>query len=452
MHTNPLASWQTWLKFVLPSLLGVWLFMTPTPWQGEVTIPVVFLAKFLVGSVEAFLVPLIVAIISLTTLASVLVRLLQPKALQQYFPFVYQLLNANNLWLAIRLLGAACALAVYFQWGPEIVWSEDTGGLLLEDLLTSLFGVFIIAGLLLPLLLNFGLLELLGTLLSKVMRPLFGLPGRAAIDSTASWLGDGSVGILLTRKQYQQKFYTQKEAAIVGTTFSAVSLTFSLIVLTQVGLEAMFLPFYLTVCVAGIVAALIVPRLPPLRGKKQLFIDGTERTQDPDLVPAGRGLWSYGLERARIKAQSASFKQGVLVEGVKNASEMVFAILPVIMAIGTLALVLAEGTPIFAYLGMPFVPLLELLQIPEAAAASQTMVVGFADMFLPAILATGIESDMTRFVIAALSVTQLIYMSEVGALLLGSRLPLNIAELFLIFLLRTLVTLPVIALMAHWIF
>ena len=55
--------------------------------------------------------------------------------------------------------------------------------------------------------------------------------------------------------------------------------------------------------------------------------------------------------------------------------------------------------------------------------------VGFADMFIPSILAAGsIESDVTRFIIAAMSVTQLIYMSEVGALLLGSKIPVNIIE------------------------
>ncbi|MFA0071128.1 YjiH family protein, partial [Vibrio breoganii] len=50
------------------------------------------------------------------------------------------------------------------------------------------------------------------------------------------------------------------------------------------------------------------------------------------------------------------------------------------------------------------------------------------------------------------SVTQLIYMSEVGALLLGSKIPVNILELFVIFILRTLITLPVIAGVAHLIF
>jgi nucleoside recognition membrane protein YjiH len=51
-----------------------------------------------------------------------------------------------------------------------------------------------------------------------------------------------------------------------------------------------------------------------------------------------------------------------------------------------------------------------------------------------------------------MSVTQLIYMSEVGALLLGSKIPVKLWELFVIFLLRTLVTLPVIAAVAHLLF
>ena len=42
-------------------------------------------------------------------------------------------------------------------------------------------------------------------------------------------------------------------------------------------------------------------------------------------------------------------------------------------------------------------------------------------------------------------------MTEVGALILKARLGLNILELFLIFLLRTLITLPIIVLMAHWV-
>src|SRR5699024_5349909 len=80
-------------------------------------------------------------------------------------------------------------------------------------------------------------------------------------------------------------------------------------------------------------------------------------------------------------------------------------------------------TPVFQWLGMPFIPLLELMQVPYATEASETILIGFADMFLPSVVGASIESEMTRFIIAALSVTQLIYMSEVGGVLLCSKVP-----------------------------
>ena len=59
---------------------------------------------------------------------------------------------------------------------------------------------------------------------------------------------------------------------------------------------------------------------------------------------------------------------------------MWFVILPVVMSIGTIATIIANYA-LFVILGKPFVPFLELMQIPEAAQASQTIIIGFADMF-----------------------------------------------------------------------
>ena len=64
----------------------------------------------------------------------------------------------------------------------------------------------------------------------------------------------------------------------------------------------------------------------------------------------------------------------------------------------------------------------------------------------------GIESELTRFFIATVSVTQLIYMSEVGGLILGTKLPLKIWDLFIIFLIRTIISIPIIAAIAHILF
>jgi nucleoside recognition membrane protein YjiH len=447
----------TILTFLVPSLFGVLLFMIPFNFGDEFTIPIAYLANQLNSLLAQHITLIVTSIIVFMAVVSLLATVFKPSFLKAG-SFFKHLLVVSPLWLITRLLGAVFVLMTYykteaFSFGEQTIdiSSGSIGGMVLNDLMPILFSVFILAGLLLPLLVNFGLLELVGTLMTKIMRPLFGVPGRSAVDCVASWLGDGSVGILMTAKQYEQKHYTQREAAIIGTTFSAVSITFCLVVISQVKLTHLFAPFYLTVCFAGIVAALIVPRLPPLRFKKDIYIDGEQANRDNEAVPDGKTLLKHSLDAALNKARHAPTIKQTFEDGLKNAIDMVFAVLPVVMAVGTIALLITEYTPIFQWLGVPFTPLFELLNIPEAEKAAETVVVGFADMFIPSILAAeNISSELTRFVVAAMSVTQLIYMSEVGALMLGSKIPVNLFDLFIIFILRTLVTLPVIALMGHW--
>ncbi|MDO4890321.1 MAG: YjiH family protein, partial [Coriobacteriaceae bacterium] len=326
------------------------------------------------------------------------------------------------------------------------------GGFVLGDLLTVLVIIFLLAGLLLPLLLDFGLLEFIGALLTKVMRPLFTIPGRAAVDCITSWIGDGTLGVMLTNNQYQDGYYSAREASIISTTFSAVSITFSIVVLAEVDLMNYFGPYYLLICLVGIVCALILPRIPPLSWKKDEYLVPGKAMAET--LPEGySSSVDYGISLAVKRVDEHRGIAQFLENGLKNAAGMWFGVLPVVMCIGTLALVLASYTPIFAILGAPFVPLLELLQVPEAASVSQTMVVGFTDMFTPSIIAAGIISDpMARFIVAVISVTQLIYLSEVGGLILGSKIPVNIVELFVLFLERTIISLLIVAPLAHLIY
>ena len=314
-----------------------------------------------------------------------------------------------------------------------------------------LFIVFFLAGVLLPLILDFGLLEFVGVLLSKVMRPLFGLPGRSSVDCLTSWLGDGTIGVLLTNKQLESGFYTKREAAVIATSFSAVSITFCLVVISQVKLESYFMHMVGVVALCGVACAFIIPRLMPLSKIDNVYIkDNLDR--DHETLPKGKTLFTYGLQKAAQRAEKSPSFFSFLNDGFKNVLDMWIGVLPVVMAIGTLGLIVAEETDLFTYLGMPFIPFLELLNIPDAVEMSKTIMVGFADMFLPAIIGASIESDLTRFVIACLSVSQLIYMSEVGGLILGTKIPVNFIQLLMIFLLRTIISLPIIAIFAHIIF
>lgn len=437
------------LIFLIPSLLGVLLFLTPIVYEEKVTIGLGVMADALKAGFSDWLPAIATALLLLSAALGLFGSLLKPRWLTERRA-LNDLFVLPPLWLALRVLGGLFAAMTFWQFGPEWVWNANTGGVVLKDLAPVLITFFLVAGLILPLLTDYGLMEFIGTVVRNVFRKIFGLPGRSAIDAIASWLGSGTVGVLITAQQYQKGFYSAREAAVIATNFSIASIAFSLLITSFMKLDHLFVPFYLTVVVAGLAAAIITPRIPPLSWKKDEYVAGVGKQIKED-VPAGTSLLRWGLLQA-VRRANANPSPGQMVKvGVHNVVDIWLGLLPLVMAIGTVSLAIAEFTPIFNWLSAPIVPLLELLHLPEATKAAPAMLVGFADMFLPAVLGKGIESELTRFVVACVSLTQLIYMSEVGVLIIKAKLPLNLLELFVIFIIRTLITLPIIALMAHWI-
>ncbi len=444
--------------FIIPSLIGILLFMIPVSWDGKWTIIVKIIADMIGKALADWLQLLCVIIITVSAVLGTL-TLRKPSFIASY-PVMHKTFSAAPVWIVIRIIGAVFVWLAYLgiDAGKDcsgvihMITEGNTGGFVLSELLSVLVIIFFLAGLLLPLLLDFGLLEFIGAMLTGVMRPLFTIPGRAAVDCITSWIGDGTLGIMLTVNQYEQGYYSAREAAIIGTTFSAVSITFSIVVLAQVNLMEYFGVYYLLICLIGVACALILPHIPPLSRKKDTYLV-SGNAMGEDLPARYSSSFSYGLDLALKKVEKYKGVKQFLGSSLKNAAGMWFGVLPVVMCIGTLTLILANYTGIFEMLGAPFLPLLEFLRIPEAAEASKTVIVGFTDMFTPSILAAeSIASPMTRFIIAVVSVTQLIYLSEVGGLILASPIPVSFFELFILYLERTFFSLFIAAPAAHLIF
>ncbi|MGP4107970.1 YjiH family protein [Virgibacillus sp. L01] len=441
---------KQYMAFWLPSLIGVLLFLVPISVNGKVTIGLGVLADGLQGAIADYIPSIMTIILCISAAGSLLVKFTTIGAVKKS-AFLTALFDITPFWLILRCIGALFAVFTLNQIGPEFIWSSITGGVVLYDLIPVLMVWFLFACLFMPLLLQFGLMDFIGTLVRRVMFPLFKLPGRSSVDALASWMGSGTVGVLLTTQQYESGYYTKREASVVATNFSIASIAFSLVIARFLNIDHMFIQFYFTVIVTGVIAAIVCPRIPPLSIKKDTYYEPVGKQID-EVVPEGVSSFQWGVKKAVEKADQVKSYPGVIKSGVQNVIDIWFALIPLVMALGTVALVIAEFTPIFNYLSYPFVPLLQLLQIPEAQAAAPAMLVGFADMFLPAVIGSGIESELTRFVIGVMSLSQLIYMSEIGILLIKSKIPVSFAQLFIIFLQRTIVTLPVAALMAHLLF
>lgn len=452
MKTNK----KSLMNFLIPSIIGIIIFMIPVKFDGEWTIIVKIFADFIAKTIGDYLPALCTIIITISFVMSVLASfnvkfIKENKLLDQTF-------SVTPVWLVLRILGFIVVWMVVLKdklnLGPffDMIVADESATFILNDLLTSLVIIFVIASMLLPLLLDFGLLEFIGAIFTKIMRPVFLIPGRAAVDCITSWIGDGTLGVMLTANQYESGYYSAKEAAIISTNFSAVSITFSLIVLSQVDMVDYFGVYYLLVCLVGIVCAIIVPRIPPLSLKKDDYVVDSNH-DNKDIAENYSSSVQYGLDLAIKRAESHKGIGEFLKNGIENAFGMWFSVMPIVMIIGTASLVLANNTQVFEILGKPFLPLLNFLKVPESLEASKTMIVGFSDMFTPSIIAAStIQSQMTKFIVATISVTQLIYLSEVGGLILASSIPVNLFELFVIFIERTIISLLIVAPIAHLLF
>lgn len=461
------------LRFVVPTLVGMLMFLVPLGTEewfsiGERSVPRPTLPQFPLGSGESvtigigvladaltavlggLLMPLGVGVLCLSVLATVVARAANPAWMRA--EGWGEIFHVGPIWFGLRVIGAVFGLMTMFELGPDFIRGGATGGVILNDLIPVLLTFFLFALMALPFLTEFGLMEFIGTIVRKPFRVIFGLPGRSAIDATASWMGAAPLGVLITYQQYERGFYSQREASVIATNFSVASIAFSLLIAGFIGLDHMFVQMYFTVVVAGVIAAVVMPRIPPLSLKPDEYYPPVGRRLVEPERREGTGVFMASLAAATGRARTAPGPR-VLARGVLlSIADIFFGLLPLVMAIGTAALAVAEHTPVFTWISYPIVPVLELLRLPEAAAAAPATLVGFADMFLPAVLLTGVESELTRFVIGCLSLTQLIYMSEIGVLILKSKIPLSFTELVVIFGLRTVITLPIIALMAHTLF
>lgn len=435
--------------FIIASLIGVFLFLIPIPYNDTFTIPI----GIIIDRVSALLKIgdfslanlLVVIFISISCLLSIIGHIFKPKFIMDH-PKIKAIAFPALPYLISRFIGLAVVILTYFKIGPELVWSGATGGSMLGVSAVLVSVVFVIA-FVMPLLTDFGIMEFVGVLVRKFVRVLFTCPGRSAIDLMTSWFGASNAAVILTTRQYESGFYTGREASVIACNFSLVSIPFCYVIAQLVGVQQHFTIWYVIICLSGILLAVITPRIWPLCKIPDTY-DSVAGKQINEETPEGIGRMKWALNLAGKRAQSGSAR-GVLRSGIDVYLSMFLDLIPLVMAWGTLVLILVEYTPIFQYASIPLGYFMQLLGIENAMAVAPAALVGFGDMYIPALMLANEASEKTRFILGAISLIQIIYMTEVGALLIKSRVPINVWKLFVVFLERTIIALPVVTLLAN---
>lgn len=340
--------------------------------------------------------------------------------------------------------------------GPQWIVAPSIGGTVISIALDVAW-IIIVSAVFMPFLLNYGIINFIGSLMEPLLRPVFKIPGRSAIDALASFVSSSSVGVLITSKIYRQGVYTKKEAALIATGFSAVSVGFAYMVIQTAGLAEYFLPIYFLSLLATLIISFFMARIPPLSRKPSVYYNGHVQTQediDAEKIATGSML-KVGASRAVKKAATAPKLVREIGISLEDSLYVLPKVISLLLTVGTIAMIIATYTPLFNWPGLLFEPLLRLFAVPNAAEIAPSLPVGIAEMFLPVLLISDkidVLAPAARFIVVTVSMVQIIFFSETIVVMVATKIPVSIKELVICFFERTIIAIPIAALFMHILF
>jgi nucleoside recognition membrane protein YjiH len=426
-------------RFLCYSALGLCFFMLPVPVGGRITVPFDIAVGWITTRVASVVAVYCFILILIGAIGSTVAMISRSRP-RWSIPFA-----TSRPLVVARIAAVPLAVMYLFHSGPDVVLQPGVGSLMWNTLAFSVAVIIPIGAALLVLLVRYGLLDFIGTLMRPIMRPLFRLPGRSSLDSVTSWVGSYSVGLYLTRQLTHEGWYSRREAYTIATCFSTVSIGFVAVVAQTLDLLHLFPLVFLCYFMAIYSLTAVLSRTWPITSVSNDYL-GTPKPE-PASVAGARQLLTSAWQQAVQQAQLASGVIRALITGLSDGLVLAATILGSILTVGTAALLLARETPLFAWLGKPLVPVLALLGLPDAELISPAVLVGITEMYIPSLLVQDATTP-ARFFVAVLSISQLIFFSSVGPMIIDMfrDVPIRGRELVALFLIRTAILIPVLAL------
>ena len=420
-------------RLVVYSAIGAFVFFFPLTYQGKNSIPLDHMVTIIREAIPSIVPWIILAIAAYGTYRGIATKSWE----RGWVHGVFAVLNVVGLVVSfLHVIGQL----------PWVLGDEDLVPFLWNSIAVPVGLIVPIGGAFLGLLIGYGLLEFVGVFMQPIMRPLFKTPGRSAIGAVASFVGSYSLGILITDRVYQQGGYTGREAAIVATGFSTVSVAFMVIVAKSLDLMSMWTTFFFTTLVITFAVTAITVHIPPLRTIPDEYFEGS--TPDPEEMITSNRMRA-AVREAMLTLKDAPSLGMAIWTNFRDGLRLASAIVPSIMSVGLIGLLLQRFTPIFEWIGYLFYPFAWIVRLPEPQLASEAAALGIAEMFLPATAVAGSDDMVLKFVIGVVSISAIIFFSALVPCIMATRIPVSIPTMVIIWFERVALTILIATPVAH---
>ena len=434
VHSSKLRSL---LQFIFWSLLGSFIFFFPIRIDNTTTIPLDYIVTLIQSNLPWF--GPIFALVTLT--------------IGGILPFCNRNWKRDTITVvlsALKLLGIAAGCMAYFSIGPDWLLKEDMLPFLWNRVAIPVAIIVPLGSIFLTFILCYGLLEFIGVLMRPIMRPIWKLPGRSAVDGVTSFVGSFAIAMFLTNRLYKEGKYSEREAAIILTGFSSVSASFMVVVARQLELLDIWITFFLTAMFVTYLATAVTARLYPLSSFSDKYFRGPG---NPEQRPEGN-IFKRAFDEGLAASKKAGSLPGNIWMNLKDGMAMNFRLISTIISVGLISFALVKKTPVFDYIGYIFYPFTYLIRIPNPELVAKVTAVAGAEMFIPSAIVSGVAgiATATKFVVGVISISLILFFSGSIPCVLATDVRLGLKNILIIMFERAVISLLIAGAIAYLIF
>lgn len=422
------------IRFVLCSGIGIFVFFVRIPILGTSGI----LVDHLIGWLKSFLRDYYLYLIPLLSGISVIRHIRKKNEKQTGTDIFFFVQAVLGLALCILMLTGLLPEELTAMAGSAV---DATGNILCAIFLTAFF---------IPFLTEYGLVDFAGVLCRPMMRRLFHTPGSSAVIGVSAFLGNYSMGHVISRQMYEEGRFTEKEAVIVATGFSTCSIGLMINLVNYLDLMRYWGLYVFSVLFVTFVTTMLTARIYPIRSKKDTYKEGVVPVTEPR---ERMGRFGKALEAGVEKAQKAPSLRRSVGGILKKIFPILCEITGTSVFIIPLGIALAQYTHVFTFLGTPFQLLLNLLGVDGADAlyGAKTLGISILEPVLAGVVSENMVSSMVvKWVIGVVPYSAIIFFAGFVPSLWKSGISCKIYELLLIWLERVAVGVVLTAFLAYF--
>lgn len=226
---------------------------------------------------------------------------------------------------------------------------------LLLNTVFYLMGITVLTGALSKLLAEFGVINLLEKLLRPLMKPLYNLPGVAALGGVMTFLSDNPAIIALSKDKNFASYFKKYQLVSLTNFGTAFGMGF-VVIISMIGYGQNYLSGALVGLCGALVGSVISTRL-----MQRFVLKAYPEMDAPVMTPKE-------VEQEEIFEEEKEQKEGIflrtlnaLLDGGKTGVELGMAIIPGVLIITTMVLLITNSAPVGGYdggigQGVPILP------------------------------------------------------------------------------------------------